>query len=88
VKVEAVEPVQDSGQYTVQAAVFAEAENARMLKDRLSKRFEVTSIVLFESNLGKFFRVRVGAYASEEKAELIAGKLMMEGLEPIVVRKD
>ena len=89
VKVEALEPVQDSGgQYTVQAAVFAEAENAMMLKDRLSKRFEVTSIVPFESNLGKFFRVRVGAYASEEKAEMIAGKLMMEGLEPIVVRKD
>ena len=89
VKVEALEPVQDpGGQYTVQAAVFAEAENARMLKERLSKRFEVTSIVPFESNIGKFFRVRVGAYASEEKAELIAGKLMMEGLEPIVVRKD
>jgi rare lipoprotein A len=89
VKVEALEPVQDPGAlYTVQAAVFAELENARMLKDRLSKRFEVTSIVPFESNIGKFFRVRVGAYASEEKAELIAGKLMMEGLEPIVVRKD
>jgi rare lipoprotein A len=89
VKVEALEPVPDpGGQYTVQAAVFAEAENARMLKDRLSKRFEVTSIVPFESNVGKFFRVRVGVYASEEKAELIAGKLMMEGLEPIVVRKD
>lgn len=88
VKVEALEPVQDTGQYTVQAAVFAEAENARMLKDRLSKKFEVTFIVPFESNFGKFFRVRVGAYASEEKAELIAGKLMLEGLEPVVVRKD
>lgn len=88
VKVEALEPVQDPGQYTVLAAVFTEAENARMLKDRLSKKFEVTSIVPFESNVGKFFRVRVGAYASEEKAELIAGKLMLEGLEPIVVRKD
>src|SRR5512139_2974875 len=88
VKVEALEPVQDPGQYTVLAAVFAEAENARILKDRLSKKFEVISIVRFESNVGKFFRVRVGAYPSEEKAELIAGKLMLEGLEPIVVRKD
>jgi rare lipoprotein A len=88
VKVEALEPVQDAGQYTVQAAVFAEAENARMLKYRLSKKFEVTSIVSFESNVGKFFRVRVGEYASEEKAELIAGKLFLEGLEPIVVKKD
>jgi rare lipoprotein A len=88
VKIETLEPVQDPGQYTVQAAVFAEVENARMLKDRLSKKFEVITIVPFESNVGKLFRVRVGAYASEEKAELIAGKLMLEGLEPIVVRKD
>jgi rare lipoprotein A len=88
VKIEALEPVQDPGQYTVQAAVFAAVENARTLKDRLSTRFEVISIVPFESNFGKFFRVRVGAYASEEKAELIASKLMQEGLEPIVVRKD
>lgn len=88
VKIETLEPVQDLGQYTVQAAVFAEVENARMLKDRLSKKFEVITIVPFESNVGKLFRVRVGAYASEEKAELIAGKLMLEGLEPIVVRKD
>jgi rare lipoprotein A len=88
VKIEALEPIQDPGQYTVQAAVFAEMENARMLKDRLSKKFEVITIVPFESNVGKFYHVRVGAYASEEKADLIAGKLLLEGLEPIVVRKD
>ena len=86
--VEAVESVQDAGQFTVQAAVFAEAENARTLKDRLSKKFETTTIVPVESNIGKFFGVRVGVYASEERAELIARKLMMEGLDPIVMRKD
>jgi rare lipoprotein A len=88
VMVEAVESVQDAGQFTVQAAVFAEAENARTLKDRLSKKFETTTIVPVESNIGKFFGVRVGVYASEERAELIARKLMMEGLDPIVMRKD
>ena len=88
VEIETLEPVHDAGQYTVQAAVFAEVENARTLKDRLSKKFEVISIVPFESNVGTFFRVRVGAYASKEKAELIAGKLAQEGLEPVVVRKD
>ena len=88
VEIETLEPVQDTGQYTVQAAVFAEVENAKTLKDRLSRKFEVISIVPFESNVGKFYRVRVGAYASKEKAELIAGKLVLEGLEPIVVRKD
>lgn len=88
VKIETLKPVQDPGQYTVQAAIFSEAENARMLKDRLSKKFEVISIVPFESNVGKLFRVWVGTYTSEEKAKLIAGRLMQEGLEPIVVRKD
>lgn len=88
VKIETLEPLQNSALYTVQAAVFAEEENAKLLKERLSKRFEVITIVPFESNLGRFFRVRVGTYVTEEKAETVAGKLTLEGLEPIVVRKD
>jgi len=88
VKIEILEPVSGSALYTVQAAVFAEEEAAKMLKDRLSKKFEQISIVPFESKLGKFYRVRVGSYSTEEKAELVAGKLKLEGLEPIVFRKD
>ncbi len=88
VKIEAFEQTQEAELYTVQAAVFAEEENAKLLKDRLSQKFEVISIVPFESNFGKFYRVRVGSYGSEEKAELIAGKLKLEGLEPCVLRKD
>ena len=88
VKIEILEPVNGSTSYTVQAAVFAEAENAKILKDRLSKRFEQIFIAPFESNLGKFYRVRVGSYSTEEKAELVAGKLKLEGLEPVVFRKD
>lgn len=88
VKIETVEPVKDAALFTVQAAAFVEEENARMLKERLQRKFETVYIVPFESNVGKFFRVRVGAYPTEEKAERIAGKLTLEGLEPIVVRKD
>ncbi len=88
VKIETVEQPQEPGLYTVQAAVFVEEENALLLKDRLSKKFEVISIVPFETNLGKFYRVRVGTYNTEEKAELVAGKLKLEGLEPFVLRKD
>ena len=88
VKIETLEPVQESATYTVQAAAFVEAENARLLKERLQKKFELVYITPFESNIGKFFRVRVGAYPSEEKAEKIASKLTLEGLEPIVMRKD
>jgi rare lipoprotein A len=88
VKIETLEPFHDTALYTVQAAVFADEENAKMLKERLSKKFEVIYIVPFMSNLGTFYRVRVGSYGTEEKAELVAGKLTLEGLEPIAVRKD
>jgi rare lipoprotein A len=88
VKIETEEPVRDAAQYTVQAASFLEEENARMLKERLRRKFETVYIVPFESNVGRFYRVRVGSYPTEEKAERIASKLTFEGLEPLVMRKD
>jgi len=88
VKIESLEPVKDPAVYTVQAAAFAEEENAKTLKARLQRKYETVYIITHESNVGKFYRVRVGAYASEEKAERIAGKLTLDGLEPVVVRKD
>ena len=88
VKLESLEPVRDPAVYTVQAAVFAEEENAKSLKARLQRKYETVYILSHESNVGKFYRVRVGAYPSEEKAERIAGKLTLDGLEPVVVRKD
>jgi rare lipoprotein A len=88
VKIETLERVAGAAVYTVQAAIFAEEESAKLLKERLSRRFEIVMIIPFESNLGKFYRVRVGSYNSEEKAEQIAGKLKLEGLEPYIVRKD
>lgn len=88
VKIESVEPLSEGAFFTVHAAAFAEEENARYLKERLNRRFETVTIVPFESNVGRFYRVRVGVYATEEKAERIAGKLTLEGLEPLVLRKD
>jgi len=88
VKIETLEPVDGGAQYTVQAAIFTEEESARMLKDRLSKKFEQVSIVPFETGLGKLFRVRIGSYNTEERAELIASKLKLDGMEPFVIRKD
>jgi rare lipoprotein A len=88
VRIEARVPAEEAGVFTVQAAVFSEEENAKMLRERLRRKYEVVTIVPFESNTGKFYRVRVGAYGSAEKAERIAGKLTLDGLEPVVVRKD
>ena len=88
VQIEILEAGREPAQYTVYAATYTEEENARLLKYRLSKKFEVVAIVPFETNVAKFYRVRVGSYSSEERAELVAAKLAREGLEPVVLRKD
>jgi rare lipoprotein A len=88
VKIETLDEVRDPAPYTVQAAVYTEEENAKILKYRLSKRFELVFIVPLETNITRLYCVRVGSYASEVRAEQIADKLKIEGLEPIVLRKD
>lgn len=88
VRIETLEPVSGTALFTVQAAAYTEEENAKTLKRRLSKKFEMVRIVLFETTIARFFGVRVGGYASLERAEQIAGRLALEGLEPIVLRKD
>ncbi|OGW16934.1 MAG: hypothetical protein A2072_05695 [Nitrospirae bacterium GWC1_57_7] len=88
VKIESLQPIADGGEFTVQAANYAEEKSARALKDRLSKKFGNISILPFETNRGTFYRVRVGAYPSLEKAEIVAGRLALEGVEPLVLRKD
>lgn len=88
VKIESIDEIREPGQFTVQAGSFIEEENARALRERLSRKYESVFIVPFETNTGRFYRVRVGSYPTEEKAELVASRLAQEGLEPIVVRKD
>jgi rare lipoprotein A len=88
VQIETVDEVEGPVQYAVQAAMYAEEENARILKHRISKKFTHVTTVVRETNNGRFYRVLVGSYVSEELAEQIAAKLKLEGLEPLVVRKD
>jgi rare lipoprotein A len=88
VRIETMEALRDTIQYTVQAAVFTEEENAKMLKERLDSKFGEVSIVPFETSIAMFYLVRVGVYDSEDHAEQAARKLTFEGLEPIVVRRD
>ncbi len=90
VRIEAEEPVCDAGAvYTIHAASFLEEESALSLKDRLvKKKFEQVVIDPFETRSARSYRVRVGSFPSEEKAERVAAKLTLEGLEPLVIRKD
>ncbi len=88
VKLETLAAVRGAARYTVQAATYTEEENARMLKDRLSKKFELVFIVETETSRARLYHVRIGSYASAERAEQVAAKLTLEGLEPVVIRKD
>jgi rare lipoprotein A len=88
VVIERLDDLSGTTRYTVHAAQYAEKENARLLKERLSAKFEIISIIPGETNLGTLYHVEVGAYATEEKAELVAGRVTREGLEPVVIRKD
>lgn len=88
VSIETLKDIEEAGKYTVQAALYTEEESAKYLKRRLSRKFELVSITSFETNITRYFSVRVGAYASVERAEQIAAKLISEGFEPLVLRKD
>jgi len=90
VRIEAEEPVcENNAFFTIHAASFWEEENALSLKERLvKKKFEAVSIDMSETRAAKAYHVRVGSYPSEEKAEKVAAKLTLEGLEPLVIKKD
>jgi rare lipoprotein A len=88
VVLETADVVRGPAQYTVLAAVYTEEENAQTLKYRLSRKFETVTIAQLETNITTFYTVRVGVYASRERAEQIISRLRLEGLEPMVIRKD
>jgi len=88
VELETAKPARGRVRYTVQAATYAEMENARMLKERLSGKYGLIYIRPFETNVARFYRVRVGSYASLRLAEKVAERLALEGLEPFVLRKE
>jgi rare lipoprotein A len=88
VSIERLDELPGTTPFTVHAAQYVEEENARLLKERLSAKFEVISIIPGETNLGRVYHVEVGVYGTEEKAEIVAGRVAQEGLEPVVIRKD
>ncbi len=88
VMIECLDEIPGTTPFTVHAAQYAEKENARLLKERLSAKFEIITIIPGETNLGMVYHVEVGVYPTEEKAELVAGRVAQEGLEPVVIRKD
>lgn len=69
----------DAGSYTVQVAAFANADNASRLSARLKKRYGSTTIQEATVKGTRFFRVRVGTYASLGGAEAAKGDFERNG---------
>jgi len=76
------------GIFSVQVGAFVEKENALRLRQKLQKKYPYVHMVLWESNVKRFYRVRVGSFRSEAEAQRYCEILRKENLSGFVVRED
>jgi len=72
----------DQFPYFVQVGSFEERSNALMMKDSLSSRFEDVTVVESEG----LYKVRVGAFDTEEEARILAERLKRAGYDGFIAR--
>jgi rare lipoprotein A len=84
----ASEEESETGVYTLHGGLYSERENADFLRDRLQAGYGKVFISPYETNYGSFHHVTAGVYSNREKAEAAVPRLALEGLEPVVIRKD
>lgn len=70
-----LDPVPDSGRYVVQVASFGAVDNANKLSATLKSRGYSVMTDSVKSDVGTLHRVRVGPYASQAEANVIATDL-------------
>ena len=76
------------GIFAIQVGAFVEKENAQRFRDQLQKKYSNVHIVLWESNLKRFYRVRLGSFRSEAEARRYGETLQRDNLSGFVVRED
>jgi rare lipoprotein A len=76
------------GIYAIQVGAFQERDNAYRLRDELAKRHPHVHVVLWETLTKRFYRVRLGAFRTEQEAKGYVEKLRQENLSGFVVRED
>ena len=76
------------GIFAVQVGSFAQKENATRFHDQLEKKYPKVHIVLWESNVQRLYRVRLGAFRTEAEARHQVEVLKKEHLSGFVVRED
>jgi rare lipoprotein A len=73
------------GDFSVQVGAFREKENALTLKNKLAKAYDNVHIVVYESNRGTFYRVRVAKCSSLDEARKYEQKLERNGFPQAIV---
>jgi rare lipoprotein A len=76
------------GIFAVQVGSFAQRENATRLHDQLERKYPNVHIILWESNVQRLYRVRLGAFRTEAEARRQVEILKKEHLSGFVVRED
>ena len=76
------------GIFAIQVGAFVEKENAQRFRDQLQKKYSNVHIVLWESNLKRFYRVRLGSFRAEAEARRYGETLQRDNLSGFVVRED
>ncbi len=61
--------------FFVQLGSYQIKENALRVKNKVARDFETVSVRAFKTRHGRFYRVRIGPYATEEAARSTVGKL-------------
>jgi rare lipoprotein A len=73
--------------YFVQVGSFAAASNARRLRKRLSAYYDNVRVDAIEVDGGRYYRVRMGAFASHRAAEQRAHSAARFGLPVVIVQE-
>lgn len=77
--------------YTVQVGAFIVKDNALRLKEVLKRNYSDVYIVTYETNRNTYYRVRVGSFSTEKRANKVADEILeitKVELEPFVTRRD
>lgn len=73
------------GDFTIQVGAFREQANALALKSKLAQAYDNVHIVLYESNQGTFYRVRVAKCTTIDEARQYEKKLASDGFSDAIV---
>jgi len=76
------------GTYAIQVGAFLEKENAYRFREELARRHPKVQVVLYETHTKRFYRVRLGAFRTEDQARRYYENLRKENLIGFIVRED